>query len=146
MIENMFTKTVRVVIGIIFIVVSAIVDIVGDYTYEYNTTVTILAIIGVLSIVSAILSVRYMPYMFLNIIGYMTGLFVISKNDLLGDLFTVLFLIIIFLAMWVIEMLISKKETPTGKIIGSLLANIVSIVLAFVVTIIIVFISVVMIF
>jgi len=144
MIEEMFSKPIRVAAGIVFLVASAIVDIVGGYAYDYNITVSILAVIGVLSILGAIFSVKYIPYMVMNIAGYILGLLVISKKDSLGDVFVTLFLVIIFLAMWVVGMLVSKKETPVGKILGSLLVTIISIILILVVTFLVIFISLAM--
>ena len=142
--DDMFSKTIRVSAGIVFLVVAAIWDIAVGYSYEYNSTVSFFAVIGTLSLLSAIFAVKYIPYLVMNFVAYILSLLVISRKDSLGSLFAILFLVIIFIAMWVVGMLISEKRTPVGKILGSLIANIVTIIVVSVVIVLIVVISLAM--
>lgn len=133
-VNDTFSNLIKVIIGLAAIAAAVIIAFVTDFSYDYNAIVSIIAEVGLLSLVNALfskvyrISFSYPLFMIVNAIGLMLYLFVISKNESIGSLFTILFSFIVFLALWVFEMCILNGAGLSRRILGGLLVNLVVII------------------
>lgn len=129
-INGIFSNPVKTVIGILLIIAAVITDTVCDFSYNYNASVAIIMTIGLFSIVNAVFSaiykikISYFAYMFINIAGYLLYMVVLSQYEIIGTLFTVLFMVVVFAAIWIGNMCLMHGKGPAGRILGGLLVNI----------------------
>lgn len=133
-INNLFGNGIKTIIGILLIAVSVVIDIAVGFSYNYNALVTILASIGFISLINAVYSkiykipLSYILFIVANVAGMFLYLFVISKYEVIGQLFTILFSILVFLALWIFEMCILNGAGLKRRILGGLLVNVTVIV------------------
>lgn len=121
----------RAIVGIVLVFVAVIVDVAAGYEESYNGIVTIILTAGLLSLVNTAFTknyngvVQYVIYMASNIGGLLLYLLVLSYNEVIGSLYTCLFAILVFVAMWIVQMSIVKSDTPVKRILTSLLVNVI---------------------
>lgn len=148
--KNIFKTRNKAIIGLAAIVISIIIGVITGFSYDSNGIMSIVMAVGVLSLVNILISkiyktdVSYCLYMAGNIVGLLLSLFVISVSESIGNLYMVLFLIVIFLAMWVYEIYLINVDEMFKRIISAFFANLIVIVTVTVSVIIIITISVIM--
>ena len=124
-------KMYRVAAGLLLIIFAVVLDVVVGYDVSYNGVVTILFTAGMLSLVNTVFAknykgvVQYIIYMAGNIGGLLLYLLVLSYNEVIGSLYTFLFAILVFVAMWIMQMCIVRSDTPAKRILTSLLVNVI---------------------
>lgn len=129
--KNIFNTKKKVLIGLAAIVVSVVIGIVTGFSYDSNGIMSVFMVLGVISLINILISkiyktdVSYGLYMAGNIIGISLALFVISMSESIGNMYMILFLIVIFLAMWVYEIYLINVEGLLKRIIGAFVANII---------------------
>lgn len=134
-IDELISNRIRVIIGILLIAAAVIIDTVSGYSDGYNGIVTIIVAAGLLSIVNILFGrmynnrIPYVLYMAGNLIGMLLYLYVISRYNIMGGIYTVLFFFLVFLAMWIMEMCLTAGETPKKRILGGLVVNIIILLL-----------------
>ncbi len=149
-VNMIFSNPVKTLIGIIFIIAAIITDIVCGFSYNYNAAVAIIMSIGLFSLVNVVFSaiyrvgISYIAYMCINIIGYLLYMVVLSRYEYTGTLLTVLFSIIVFLAMWVGNMCLLQGKGPAGRILGGLLINIFTVISALISIVAVIVLSIVL--
>lgn len=129
--KNIFNTKKKVLIGLAAIVVSVVIGIVTGFSYDSNGIMSVFMVLGVISLINILISkiyktdVSYGLYMAGNIIGISLALFVISMSESIGNMYMILFLIVIFFAMWVYEIYLINVEGMLKRIIGAFVANII---------------------
>lgn len=129
--KNIFNTRNKALIGLAAIVVSVVIGIATGFSYDSNGIMSVFMVLGVISLMNILISkifkadVSYGLYMAGNIIGLSLALFVISMSESIGNMYMILFLIVIFLAMWVYEIYLINVEGLLKRIIGAFVANII---------------------
>ncbi len=130
-INNKIGNGIKVVIGLVLIVAAVVIDAVSGFANEYNEIVSVMAAAGMLSFVNALFAklykspLSYILFMAGNIAGLLLYLFVISRYDMIGGLFTGLFSGLVFVVMWLMEMCLITGAGLKKRIFGGLLLNII---------------------
>ncbi len=123
--DAVITRKIRVIIGLFLIAAAVVTDLAVAYNEDYNGFVIIIAVIGLLSIISAIFKLSYVIFMAGNIIGMLLYLFVISKYQSIGGLYVILFSILVFFTLWILEIYIIIKASILMRILMGLLVNVI---------------------
>ncbi len=128
--KNIFNTRNKTIIGIAAIIISIIIGFVTDFAYASNGIMSIIISVGVLSLMNILISkiykteVSYCLYMAGNIAGFVLALFVMSLSESIGGLYTILFLFVIFMAMWVYEIYLINVDGMLKRIIGAFITNV----------------------
>ena len=148
--NDKISNGIKVIIGLILIVVAVITDVAAGYANSYNDIVSIIMTAGMLSLVNALFSkiykspLSYILYMAGNMVGLLLYLFVISKYEIIGGLYTSLFAVLVFIVCWLMEMCLISGAGLVKRIWGGLLLNVVTLLATLVSTVVVVTVSVVM--
>lgn len=127
-INGIFSSPVKLIIGLALIITAVVADTILGFSYKYNYIIAIIAVLGLFSIVNTVFSaiykikISYFAYMFINTVGYLLYMLVLSQYSF--SLYTGLFLIIVFAALWVCNMCLMYGKGPARRILGGLLVNI----------------------
>lgn len=128
-IDAKITNPVRLILGIAFLVIAAAVDAFNNFADSANSIVLFITTAALLSFVNVIfvkafkIRLNYVFFMIANFAGIVAFLYVISKYNVVGSLYTVLFCVLVFMAMWIIEMCLFDSSSIGKRILGSLLVN-----------------------
>ncbi len=131
-VDKIFSNRIKVVIGLVVMLVATAIDFLVGFAFGYNALVSLVAVLGLLSLTNAMFSkifkqnIGYIEFMAANILGFAMYLYVVSMSGSLGTLFTVAFAVLVFILMWVCEMLLLKGAAPARRILGGLLINVVA--------------------
>lgn len=148
--NDKISNGIKVIIGLILIVAAVITDVAAGYANSYNDIVSIIMTAGMLSLVNALFSkiykspLSYILYMAGNMVGLLLYLFVISKYEIIGGLYTSLFAVLVFIVCWLMEMCLISGAGLVKRIWGGLLLNVVTLLATLVSTVVVVTVSVVM--
>lgn len=148
--NDKISNGIKVIIGLILIVAAVITDVAAGYANSYNDIVSIIMTAGMLSLVNALFSkiykspLSYILYMAGNMVGLLLYLFVISKYEIIGGLYTSLFAVLVFIVCWLMEMCLISGAGLVKRILGGLLLNVVTLLATLVSTVVVVTVSVVM--
>lgn len=129
--KNIFNTRNKAIIGIAAILISITIGVITGFSYDSNGIMSIITAVGVLSLVNILISkiyksnISYCLYMGGNVAGFVLALYVMSVSESIGGLYTILFLILIFLAMWVYEIYLINVDGMFKRIIGACIANII---------------------
>ncbi|MCI8307035.1 MAG: hypothetical protein HFH14_03195 [Lachnospiraceae bacterium] len=127
--KTIFNTRNKAIIGIAAILISFIIGVITGFSYDSNGVMSVVIAIGVLSLVNILISkiykteVSYCLYMAGNCAGFVVSLFIMSKSESIGGLYTVLFLFLIFLAMWAYEMYLINVDGMFKRVVGAFIAN-----------------------
>lgn len=134
-INSVFTTPVKCAIGFVIILCTVIAYILLGFSYSYDALIASLFVLGVFNLVNAVFSaiyrirISYIPFMIFNAAGFLMYMFVISKYELLGTLFTILFAVLVFVMMWICDMCLLYGAGPRRRILGGLIVNFVMIIM-----------------
>lgn len=127
--DERINNRLRLIIGLVLIAAAVAIDVISGYKEAYNGFVAIVFATGLLSIVNIAFTnlyknrQPYVLYMLFNIIGMLLYLYVISQYNIIGGLYTFLFSVLVFIAMWITDMLVFVADSPAKRILGGLLVN-----------------------
>ena len=147
--NKLFTTRIKTIIGVAAIVISVIIGFVTNFAYSSNAAMTISMVIGAISLANILISkifkinISYILYMAGNILGLIIALFVVSKAEAMGNLYMILFLVIIFVALWIYHMCIMNIEEIGKRVLAAFIGNVVSVLFIMLGTLIVIVTSVV---
>lgn len=147
--KHIFNTRNKALIGLAAIVVSVVIGIATGFSYDSNGIMSVFMVAGVISLMNIVISkiyktdVSYGLYMAGNIVGLALALFVISMSESIGKMYMILFLIVIFLAMWVYEIYLINVEGMLKRITGAFVANIIVTVSSAIAVLIVITVSVI---
>lgn len=129
--KNIFTTKIQLIIGIVAIAVTVAAGIITGCSYESSTIMSGFACIGTLSLLCPLFSkinkkaISYILYMVGNIAGALAYLFVISKYEQIGQLYMILFLIVVFLALFIYDICIVSNESVGKRVVNAIIMNVI---------------------
>lgn len=129
-IDEKISLGIRLFVGILLIAAAFVTDAAIAYAQEYNHVVTVIMFIGLLCVVNVIFvkilnnPVPVILFMAGNIAGMLLYLFIISRFEQTGTVYMILFLVICFLAMWIMDMCLITGASLKKRIIGGFFMNI----------------------
>ncbi len=135
MINSVFKTPVKLIIGLAVIAVTVLVYILSGFSYSNDALIAMLVVFGMFNLVNAMFSaiykiqISYIPFMVFNAAGFLLYMLVISKYEAIGRLFMILFIILVFAAVWICDMYLLYGAGPRRRILGGLIVNIVMIIL-----------------
>jgi len=147
--NKIFTTKNKCLIGIAAIIVAIIIGIITKFSYSTNAVMSIVMSIAMLTFANMLISkifktdISYILYICGNMAGALIALFVVSKSKAMSNLYMILFLLIIFVALWIYHMCIMNIEEAGKRIVFSLIGNIISVVFEVAGTFIVIAVSVV---
>ncbi len=134
-INGIFKTPVKIILGFVVIICAVIGYMVSGYSYSHDVIIASLMIFGMFNLVNAMFSaiyriqISYIPFMLFNAVGFLLYMFVISKYETIGFMYMILFIILIFIAMWICDMCLLYGAGPRRRIAGGLIVNFVMIIL-----------------
>lgn len=134
-INGIFKTPVKLIIGPVVILCAILFHIFSGFAYSNDAAVALLIVFGMYNLVNAMFSaiykiqISYIPFMVFNAAGFLLYMLVISKYEVIGRLFMILFIALIFVAVWICDMYLLYGAGPKRRILGGLIVNVVMIVL-----------------
>ena len=147
--KQLFNTKVKLTVGIAAMAIAVIIGLVTGFSYDSNGAMSIIFAIGLISLMNIFVSkiyktdISYSVYMLGNIVGLVVSLYVISITESIGNIYTALFLAVICVALWVMEMWLLNVEGTLKRVIGAFIVNLFVYIAAVVAVVAVVTVSVV---
>ena len=148
--NKVISNKIKLIIGAVMIAATIVAGFVTGCSYESNALMSILAGIGLLSFLCALFSqvyrmdVPYIPFMAGNIVGLIVYLYIISKYESIGKTYMILFAVLLFVALFLLEICIIKNEEIGKRILFSIITNVTVHVAVFIAIVAVVTVSVIL--
>ena len=129
-IDQVIDLKIRLFIGILLIVAALVTDAALGFAESYNHIVVMIMFIGFLCVINVIFvkalknPVLFIPFMAGNIMGMLLYMFIISRFEQIGEVYMILFLVLAFLAMLIMQICLIAGAPLKKRIIGGIFLNI----------------------
>ena len=148
--DKIFNGKVKIIIGVVAIAITFVIGLITKFSYSSNAVMTIIMSVAMLTFANMLISkifklnISYILYMLGNIVGIFIAMFILSKSEAMSSIYTIMFLVIMFVVLWIYHMCIMDMEGVGKRVFASFAGTVCSVIFVALGTFIVITISVVL--